>query len=380
MVASAAAAEPAAAHDAYPCDAEVSVEWSPDGAHPCELTSPLAHNNGIPVYRTPVANPQGSPPPEPAGWLNGTAGKHFRCHLRFSDAIYYHPNGWRNYFWAYTRSDDGVEGWVPEVFFRGGNDDEPDSGMRSCPRPSTNPGPGPTPPPPPSPTPDPPSAPPPPNPCDPEPLADGLKLQAAFAGKRKGRARVITAARYGRKLRVAGTLTRWDGTALSGVTVCIATRDAEARAGRRTAGSVATDAQGNFVHELEAGPSQRIWYVYREGGVAASASVVLRVPAPVSFRASRPRLRNGQLLSLRGRLRGEPVRAGVLLEVQSRRRDGWQAFGTTRTRSDGRFVFRYRFTRTQGVARFRLRALVPAQRGYPFARGTSRAVSVRVSG
>src|SRR5215212_3473531 len=123
----AATAEPARAADDYPCLAPQDQPWAAQ-VQLCPLTSPLS-NGWVPVYRDPVANPPGSAPPQPAGWLHGTANQHFVCERPHTGAVYYHPRGWRNYWWAYTLSDDGVWGWVPEVFFRGGLDDEPDGGL-----------------------------------------------------------------------------------------------------------------------------------------------------------------------------------------------------------------------------------------------------------
>jgi 5-hydroxyisourate hydrolase-like protein (transthyretin family) len=71
---------------------------------------------------------------------------------------------------------------------------------------------------------------------------------------------------------------------------------------------------------------------------------------------------------------------GVLVELQARRGRRWQTFATSRARRSGRFRRAYRFTRTSGVQRYRLRARVPQQPDYPYAPGGSRPVSVIVYG
>jgi Cutinase len=43
-----------------------------------------------------------------------------------------HPGGWRNDWWARTKSDDHKWGWTPEVFFKGGANNERDAGLRKC--------------------------------------------------------------------------------------------------------------------------------------------------------------------------------------------------------------------------------------------------------
>jgi hypothetical protein len=71
---------------------------------------------------------------------------------------------------------------------------------------------------------------------------------------------------------------------------------------------------------------------------------------------------------------------GAVVELQAKRETGWQTFGTTRARRSGRFRFRYQFSRTTGVQRYRLRARVPSQAGYPYAPGSSRPIKVTVRG
>jgi hypothetical protein len=353
-------AAPAAAVDSYPCGKEVTVAWSPEPVQPCPLISPLAQ--GVPVYRLPVPNPQGHTPPAPAGWLASTTGRYFTCDRLFTGAMYYHPSGWRNNWWAITRDDAGNWGWVPEVFFRGGDDDEPDYGLRSCPDP-----PAPGPPPPPGPAP--------PGPCDPAPAAAGLRLRASLAGGR----RALTV-RYGRRVRVRGLLTGLDGAPRPAAPLCVSARNAVPGASRLPADSVVTGARGRFSYTLGAGPSRRVWLVHRSGPLVASASVLVRVRASARLRASRRRLRTGQSVLLRGQIRGRPLRSRLLVELQARRGSGWQTFATTRAGRGGAFAYRYRFTRTVGIQRYALRARLPSQPGYPYATGGSNAVRVTVSG
>lgn len=126
-----AVAGSASATDAFPCGAAFRASWSRDAVQTCPLTSPLPPNGWVPVYRAPVAS-RTRTPPRPAGWLHETARQAFVCQRAYPAAPYVHPRGWRNVWWAYTKSDDGVWGWVPEVFFHGGADDERDAGLRSC--------------------------------------------------------------------------------------------------------------------------------------------------------------------------------------------------------------------------------------------------------
>jgi hypothetical protein len=121
----------ASAADGSPCGGQVRQSWSPEPVQQCPLTAPLS-NGWVPVYAQPVAHAAGAPVPGPAGWLHGTSGQYFVCQQQFGGAEYVHPRGWRNNWWARTKSDDGVSGWTPEVFFSGGNNDEADGGLRAC--------------------------------------------------------------------------------------------------------------------------------------------------------------------------------------------------------------------------------------------------------
>jgi hypothetical protein len=362
IVAAAAAltlAGPAAAEDTYPCGQEIRVVWSGQqvNVQPCQLTSPLA-NDGIPVYTGPVESSVGATPPAPtAGWLHGTTGKQFVCESLFPEALYHHPAGWYNSWWAYTRAENGAWGWVPEVFFKGGDNDEPDSGLRTCPAP-----------------PDPPPSPPPaaPSPCEPSPAASGLRVRARFRNSRR-----VATARYGRRLKVRGRVLAADGSPVAGAALCVGVQGS-GNAGVRATRSITTDASGRFSYELGRGPSRRVWFVHRVGGAAAAASVRVRVRAPVALRAAPRVLGNGQTVVLRGRLGGSNRTRGLLVELQYPRGRRWFTFATTRVRRAGRFRYGYRFTRTFRSRVYRLRARVPAQRGYPFATGASRPVRVQV--
>jgi hypothetical protein len=363
--ASAAHLPAASAYDAYPCGREVTVPWSAVPVHPCPLTSPLPPNNWVPVYRVPVPNPRGSSPPAPRGWLQTTTGRYFVCHRAFPAAMYYHPSGWRNLWWSYTRDDSGNWGWVPEVFFKGGDDDEPDYGIRSCPEPAPPPSPRPRPAPRPS-------------PCDPGQGGSPLRIRARLVRARSGRAAgtAVTTA-YGRRVRVRGRVTGPDGGPRPGVALCVGHG---APGGVQAVATVSADAGGRFTYMVERGPTRRVWFVIRSGSQAAAASVLVRVRALVGLKATPRALHNGEAVVLRGRIGGRPLVSRLLVEIQARRARRWQTFATTRAGRGGAFSYRYRFTRTVGTQVYRLRARVPGQPSYPYAAGGSRPVRVRVSG
>ena len=142
--ASAVLAAPAVAADATPCEPPVTKPWAGTPVQRCALAAAEADGR-IPVYRSPVARGKGAKLPAPAGWLHGTVDQYFACQERHSSAGFYHSGGWRNDWWAFTKADSGTQwGYVPEVYFKGGDNDEPDGGLAACgsSKPPVPPGPG----------------------------------------------------------------------------------------------------------------------------------------------------------------------------------------------------------------------------------------------
>jgi hypothetical protein len=345
------------AYDAFPCGGQHRVKWSAEPVQLCPLAG-LVDGNRAPLYTNPVPNPRGRTIPAPRIWVGASNGvARFICESRFPNAEYYHPRGWRNFWWAKTIGSDGKPGWVPEVFFKGGDGDESDLGLRTCENPK--------PPPPP---------PPPVGPCEPTPDNPDLRMRVRFA-----RGGQVATTRYGRGPAIRGSLTSANGAPVAGAAICVGAQD-RADGPLNPIGSVATDAAGNFAYEPAKGASRRLCFVHRNGGGAGTDCVDLLVRAPVRLRAGRRALRNGQATVFRGRVGGASDTRGLLVELQYPQRRRWQTFATVQVGRKGRFRYRYRFTRTVGDRIYRLRARVPAQRGYPFAAGRSRTVRVRVVG
>lgn len=346
------------------------MTWSKDAVQRCPLAAPV-DGTRIPVYTHPVPRAKGARMPAPRSWLtarDGAQGKEAMliCERKFAKgawspaALYWHPNdGWYNNWWALAIANDGKGGWVPEAFLKGGDNLEPDLGLRTCTTGS----------PPPKPVP-PPRA----SPCQPLPLVAGVTLRAHFK-----RGRRIARPAYGHRPRIRGSLMRSAGVPMAGTTVCVGVQ-------RRSdqpvtaVGAVTTDAKGRFSYRASAGSSRRLCFVRRIGTGAAAACVDIRVRARVTLRSSRRVLRTGEATVFRGRLGGGTDRRGLIVELQYPQHGGWQTFATARAGRHGRFAYRYRFTRTVGTFIYRLRARVPAQRGYPYVAGASRTVRVRVSG
>ena len=94
------------------------------------------------------------------------------------------------------------------------------------------------------------------------------------------------------------------------------------------------------------------------------------MPAASTIRAQPRRVRNGQAVQFVGRLRSlPPPAAGKLIELQVVLSGEWQTFRTTLTDPQGGWRVPYRFRRTCGLTRYRFRARLPAEAGYPFETG-----------
>lgn len=206
-------------------------------------------------------------------------------------------------------------------------------------------------------------------------------------GKRRRVRRRVTVLRpaarvqFGRRVRIAGRLANRDGQGIAGAEVRVYARSGVAP--EQLVAVLQTDRDGRYRYTAAGGMSRRLVFAYPGSPLilAAQREVTLAVPALSSLRASRRHLLNGQAVKLSGRLRTLPVPPrGKLVELQVRLSGRWQTFRTTRTDEQGRWAIRYQFNRTRGVQQYRFRGGLPAEAGYPFARGSSRSVTVRVRG
>ena len=148
---------------------------------------------------------------------------------------------------------------------------------------------------------------------------------------------------------------------------------------------VSPNDRGRFRARVEITASQRIRAAAQavDGRtLACSRPQSIWVRASTSIRPSRGSLDNGQSLELSGQLAYLPVPgSGKLLRVQVRAAGTLRWFTAAELRSgdDGAWSWRHRFTRTVRPTTYVFRIVVPKQKGYPFARGRSRSVRVRVA-
>jgi hypothetical protein len=185
----------------------------------------------------------------------------------------------------------------------------------------------------------------------------------------------------GRHVKIAGQLKTRTGHVISGAEVQVLERSTVSP--EHTLATLRTDERGRWVY-LARATSTSILRVLHAGTVTTLPSqreVRLLVPAVSSIRAHPRRLLNGQAVTFGGTLRSRPIpAAGKLVELQVVLSGRWQTFQTVRSDSRGTWKVRYKFRRSCGLTRYRFRARLPAEAGYPFEAGRTPAVAVRVRG
>ena len=193
----------------------------------------------------------------------------------------------------------------------------------------------------------------------------------------KPRARVVS----GGHARIVGRLLNRDGQGIAGAEVRV--MSGSVASPEQLAAAIQTDGNGRFRYRAAGSTSRTLRFVYAGSPLVlpADRAIEMSVPARTSLRVNRRRVLNGQAVAFSGRLTTRPAPGGgKLVELQARLTNRWQTFRTTRTDAGGRWTIPYRFKRTRGVQEFRFRARLPREGNYPFARGGSRVVAVRVRG
>jgi hypothetical protein len=220
---------------------------------------------------------------------------------------------------------------------------------------------------------------------------DGARLIAgfpghAFRGRDKARHRIgvlrpTKTVGFGHGKTVRGILRNAAGQPIAGADLRLLVR--ELRLGSRYVdrGGVTTGADGRFTFTITRGASRRVRIAYRaypgDDDLTAKSDVTFKTKARISVHVPSHIGARGTV-RFHGSLKGRPLPPhGVTLELQARQPGrGWRTVKTTRTRKAGRYSTRYRFNSPGGRFAFRVR-LRPSD-SYPYSRGTSRSVRVRV--
>jgi hypothetical protein len=206
-------------------------------------------------------------------------------------------------------------------------------------------------------------------------------------GKRRRVTRQVTSmrsstrVRFGRRVRLRGMLENIDGQPIANAEVGVLARNMSAP--EELVATLRTDDKGRYRYDVMATSSRVFRFVYSGTSVTlpSEREVTVLVRSASSIEARPKHLLNGQAVTFSGTVRSLPVPpAGKLVELQVVLSGRWQTFRTTLAGTDGRWRVRYRFRRSCGLVRFRFRARLPAEAGYGFETGRTRAVRVQVRG
>jgi hypothetical protein len=174
-------------------------------------------------------------------------------------------------------------------------------------------------------------------------------------GRRRLRRTTVT---WPTRVRLRGRLTDLRGRPLGRTPVRMLERIAGGS--WRPITGVRTRRDGRLTTFTRIGPSRQVRLV--RGGATVTLRLAVRASVWVQLH------RHGRLTLVSGRVRGERVPpAGLRLLLQSRGFGGWRTRASLRSDGLGRFSASGR-----APAGARLRVVVPAQRGYPYARGAGR--------
>ena len=210
------------------------------------------------------------------------------------------------------------------------------------------------------------------NACPGSAVAGGTALSAGFGAE--GGASVTV--RSDRRGMVRGRL----GGVGAGATICALTRTHSPEAPMVVGATTTTGADGVFAIELQPGPSRDVFVHYADGDrvVARHGLVSRSIARPTLVAKPNHGVRRGDRLHFTGRLPG-PACTERVVKVQARiGKRRWQVFRTDRTDRDCAFAARYKLRATRRARRYRFRALVPQQAGYPYEAGNSQIARVKV--
>jgi hypothetical protein len=214
--------------------------------------------------------------------------------------------------------------------------------------------------------------------------AGGVRVVRGRHGKRREVLVSTATAPYGRRVTIRGRLTTAGGNPLTNTDVDVLERTDLPDQPWVRVGIVRTGANGGFTYTALRGPSRAVRFSYAGTALIRpqAADVNVRVRAKTSIDVSRRSVVNGDEVVFRGRVRGGPMPStGKLLQLQAYSRGGWRTFATPRASArTHKWRYGYRFTATRGTVRYRFRALVPLEGGFPFVQGASRSLKVLVHG
>jgi hypothetical protein len=223
-----------------------------------------------------------------------------------------------------------------------------------------------------------------------------LVLKAPLVQQTMVAARLVGAGSSGRALRVpfgsaariVGRLSGEGSRGLAGKQVAIVQRPGTGARSKSKVRLVTTGPDGGFALALPAGTSRRVTAGFtgdRQNSGSSSGPLRLGVTGSISFTARPDRLRTGQTVRFRGRVRSgaarHPSRGNfVAIRYFERSSGKWRPVLVTRTDRFGNYRATYRFRYIAGVAHIKLRATLLPSQSFPYLPADSPVRTVRVQG
>lgn len=215
------------------------------------------------------------------------------------------------------------------------------------------------------------------NSCTPSTVPGGELLSAEFT---KSHESTYTAG-FGEGAEISGRLATGAEDPVPGATLCVKVETLGVDERPATVATVTTDATGAYRYEVPAGPNRRFVLGYRNDSRQVARDVRFYSRVRPSLKLAPPVLRNGARVRLWGKLPGpRPGKRVVVLQANAPGSERWITFRRASTDASGAFHTGYRFNSTTQTIRYRFRALVPKQAGYPWVEGHSRPAAVTVKG
>ncbi len=163
---------------------------------------------------------------------------------------------------------------------------------------------------------------------------------------------------------------------VAGAPICVFSRVLTDRQ-REFLGLAVSGPDGSYQFAIPAGASRQLSVRYRSGDREVGSEATIQTIVHPTFKAARPLVHNEHFARFSGEIPG-PHNNQVVVVLQVRSGKGWRAFRRYRTREDGHFLMRYRFTRTTSRTPYVMRAQIRAQGGYPYLQGNSDSLLLHV--
>ena len=213
------------------------------------------------------------------------------------------------------------------------------------------------------------------NSCSESPVGGGEVLSAQFE---RSNSQEVTVG-YGRPAVITGRLANDAGDAIRGAKLCVKMATIGVDERPANVGSTLTDAEGRYRYEVPPGPNREVTLGYRHDSLQVARDVRYYAHAGPSLKVSSRRVENGDRVRFWGQLPG-PLNVGrvVILQAGTVGSKRWITFRKASAKAHGVFRAGYRFGSTTRRTRYKFRALVPSQTGYPWVAGRSAPVRVLV--